>query len=69
MKQKDHLLTGHVDDDLNDIYVELFCDADFCGDDEHTFHNWWVGTAKWKEHQFSTDLDVQKARCGLQIDN
>ena len=34
---KDHLLTGHVDDDLNDIYVELFCDADFCGDDEHTY--------------------------------
>ena len=34
---KDHLLTGHVGDDLHDIYVELFCDADFCGDDEHTY--------------------------------
>ena len=34
---KDHLLTGHVGDDLHDIYVELLCDADFCGDDEHTY--------------------------------
>ena len=34
---KEHLLSGHVGDDMGDIFIELYCDADFCGDDEHTY--------------------------------
>eukprot|EP00435_Cladocopium_sp_Y103_P016069 s1173_g4.t1 len=34
---KEHLLSGHVGDNMGDIFVEVYCDADFCGDDEHTY--------------------------------
>ena len=34
---KEHLLSSHVGDSMSDIFLELYCDADFCGDDEHTY--------------------------------
>ena len=33
---KSAMLLGHVRDAPQDVFVELFADADYCGDNEHT---------------------------------
>ena len=34
---KEFLLTGHINDKSDDLIIEMFCDADFCGDSDHCY--------------------------------